>query len=127
MPAAIGRARDFSPRQGLSHILLFDGVLDLMFSLRERGIYLAPDGTRLVASRCRQRLIFNSNAPAARALNNDDNNARFYLYNSYAWSFHGPADFQVLDCGCIKPTTSGPVLPWNANDLCDTEWTAGAH
>ncbi len=91
-----------------------------MVSLRERGIYLAPDGTRLIAS-SRRRSVAN---PASA----HDHAARFYLYNSYAWSFHGPADFRVLDCGCLTPATAdGDAPQWNADDLRDTEWTAGAH
>jgi len=90
-----------------------------MVSLRERGIYLAPDGTRLVASSRRR--------PASNSAPEHDNGAPFYLYHGYAWSFHGPADFCVLDCGCIKPAADGDEISWNADDLRDTEWTAGAH
>ncbi|MGH9944498.1 MAG: hypothetical protein ACRD9R_19295 [Pyrinomonadaceae bacterium] len=99
-----------------------------MVSLRERGIYCAPDGTRLVASNVRHGASARADfaLPAGRG-NNNNGGQPYYLFNSYAWSFHEAPDYEVRDCGCVVSLHADARPGWDATDLADTEWTAGAH
>ncbi len=89
-------------------------------TLREKGIYRTPDGKRLVASSARNS-IFHSSKVIARTGGGGD----YYLYTSYAWAFHGPADYKISIAGEVEPAED--CAPLRADDLIDTGWTAGDH
>jgi hypothetical protein len=90
-----------------------------MKQLRERGIYLAPDGQSFVASRLRQttadRLI----------LSHMGSGVACFLFNRYQWAFHGRPDYEVSEAGKLLPLAQR--LSWHVDQLIDTGATAGAH
>jgi hypothetical protein len=91
-----------------------------MKQLRERGIYLAPDGQSFVASRLRQttadgRLIWSRIRSGVAC----------FLFNRYQWAFHGRPDYAVSEGGKLLPLDQ--PLSWCVDQLIDTGATAGAH
>ena len=89
-------------------------------NLREKGIYRTPSGARLVASSQRSS-VFHSSKVVVRT----GDGAGCYLYTTYSWAFHGPADYIVNERGELLP--SDDSAPLRAEDLTDTGWTAGTH
>jgi hypothetical protein len=65
-----------------------------MKTLRERGLYLAPDGQTLVASRLRR-----VTADGSRILSRNSNELICFLFNRYQWAFHGIPDYEVGPAG----------------------------
>lgn len=88
--------------------------------MREKGIYRAPDGTRLVASTERNS-VFHSSKTIVRT----GDGMGCYLYKSYSWAFHGPADYLVNEGGDVIPADNSRLF--RVEELTDTGWTAGAH
>jgi hypothetical protein len=70
-----------------------------MKHLRERGIYLAPNGERFVASRERK-----TTSDGKRILSRLGSRLSCYLFGRYEWAFHGTPDYEVATTG--KPTLS---------------------
>lgn len=88
--------------------------------LRERGIYLAPDGKSFVASR--QRI---TTADGKRILTRLGNRLSCFLFSRYEWALHDSPDYAVTTGGRIialkQPSNFQP------DQLIDTGATAGAH
>jgi hypothetical protein len=91
-----------------------------MKQLRERGIYLAPDGQRLVASRLRQ-----TTADGRLILSHIGSGVACFLFNRYQWAFHGRPDYAVSEAGRLLPLNQ--ASNWRVDQLIDTGATAGAH
>lgn len=88
--------------------------------LRERGIYVAPDGQSFVASKSRR-----TTSNGERILARIGSELACFLFNRYQWAFHGTPDFEVAQNGNILPLTQ--TSSWRADQLIDTGATAGAH
>jgi hypothetical protein len=88
--------------------------------LRERGIYLLPDGQSLVASKLRQ-----STADGGRILSRIGSEVSCFLFSRYHWAFHGAPDYEVTQEG--KLMASSQTASWRIDELKDTHATAGAH
>ena len=91
-----------------------------MKNFRERGIYLAPNGERFVASRERQ-----TTSDGKRILSRLGSKLSCFLFGRYEWAFHGTPDFEVAVTGNLialkEPSDFQP------DQLIDTGATAGAH
>ena len=91
-----------------------------MKHLRERGIYLAPNGERFVASRERK-----TTADGKRILSGLGNRLSCFLFGRYDWAFHGTPAYEVATTGSLvalkQPSHFRP------DQLIDTGATAGAH
>jgi len=91
-----------------------------MKQLRERGIYLAPNGESFVASRERK-----TTSDGKRILSRLGNRLSCFLFRRYEWAFHGTPDFEVAITGKLlglkEPSNFRP------EQLIDTGATAGAH
>ncbi len=91
-----------------------------MKQFRERGIYLAPNGERLVASSERK-----TTSDGKRILSQLGSRLSFYLFGRYEWAFHGTPDYEVDTSGSLlglkQPSSFRP------DQLIDTGATAGAH
>jgi hypothetical protein len=91
-----------------------------MKRLRERGIYLAPNGESFVASRER-----TTTADGKRILSDLGNRLSCFLFGRYDWAFHGTPAFAVANSGNLlalkQPSNFRP------DQLIDTGATAGAH
>ena len=91
-----------------------------MKHLRERGIYLAPNGESLVASRER-----NTTSDGKRILSQLGDRLSYYLFGRYEWAFHGMPDYEVATTGSLvalkRQSDFGP------DQLIDTGATAGSH
>jgi hypothetical protein len=91
-----------------------------MSLLRERGIYLAPNGQSFVASELRQ-----TTSDGSLILSRFGSELSCFLFSRYQWAFHGPPDFEVAASGAILPL--GQSTAWRGDRLVDTGKTAGAH
>jgi hypothetical protein len=91
-----------------------------MKHLRERGIYLAPNGESLVASR--ERKITSD---GKRIFSRLGSRLSCFLFRRYEWAFHGTPDYEVVTTGSLlglkQPSNFSP------EQLIDTGATAGAH
>ncbi len=91
-----------------------------MKHLRERGIYLAPNGERLVASRERK-----TTSDGKRILSQLGSRLSFYLFGRYEWAFHGTPDYEVATSGSLLGLKQ--ASDFEPDQLIDTGATAGAH
>lgn len=91
-----------------------------MKQLRERGIYLAPDGQSFVASKLRQ-----TTSDGKRILSRIGDEIGCFLFGRYQWAFHGAPDFEVAASGNILPLKQ--QSKWRLDQLIDTGATAGGH
>ena len=91
-----------------------------MKQLRERGIYLAPNGERLVASSERK-----TTSDGKRILSQLGSRLSFYLFGRYEWAFHGTPAYEVATTGSLVALKQPPSF--NPGQLIDTGATAGAH
>ncbi|HXL82343.1 MAG TPA: hypothetical protein VN951_15820 [Pyrinomonadaceae bacterium] len=91
-----------------------------MKHLRERGIYLAPNGESFVASRER-----TTTADGKRILSELGSRLACFLFGRYEWAFHGTPAYEVATTGRLlalkQPSNFRP------DQLIDTGATAGAH
>lgn len=91
-----------------------------MNQLRERGIYLAPDGQTFVASRERK-----TTSDGKRIFSRFGSRLSCFLFGRYEWAFHGTPDYEVATDGNLlalkKPSGFEP------EQLIDSGATAGAH
>ena len=92
-----------------------------MKHLRERGIYLAPNGERLVASSERK-----TTSDGKRILSQLGSRLSFYLFGRYEWAFHGTPDYEVDTTGSLLLGLKQPSS-FQPDQLIDTGATAGAH
>ena len=90
-----------------------------MRHLRERGIYLAPNGESFVASRERK-----TTADGKRILSRLGRLSCF-LFRRYEWAFHGMPDYEVASNGTLVGFRQ--VSNFRPEQLIDTGATAGAH
>lgn len=88
--------------------------------LRERGIYLAPNGESLVASKSRR-----TTSTGQRILSRIGNELYCYLFSRYEWAFHGEPDYEVSQSGKILSLKQPSTL--QTDQLIDTGATAGSH
>lgn len=88
--------------------------------LRECGIYEAPNGKKLVASRFRR-----STSDGRRILSAIGSNISYFLFSQYQWAFHGEPEFEVSPNGELLSAQS--QVSWGIEELVDTGFTAGAH
>lgn len=91
-----------------------------MKQLRERGIYLAPNGESFVASRRRR-----TTADGKRILSRLGDRLSCFLFPRYAWAFHGAPDYEVTKAGNLVALKQ--PLKFRPDQLIDTGATAGAH
>ncbi|HEY8186131.1 MAG TPA: hypothetical protein VIF64_08685 [Pyrinomonadaceae bacterium] len=91
-----------------------------MKHLRERGIYLAPNGQSFVASRVRNRT-----SDGKQILSQLGNRLSYFLFARYEWAFHGTPDFEVAISGKLLALKQPSDL--RPDQLIDTGATAGAH
>jgi hypothetical protein len=78
-------------------------------SMREGGVYLLPNGAKLIATA--------------------DHRGGYFLYSQRVWetfSGWGPAEYDVMPEGPIV-TCEGRRTSWRVGDLIDTGETRGAH
>jgi hypothetical protein len=90
-----------------------------MRKLRERGIYLAPDGRYFVASKLRR-----PDAGGIDTLSRIGSEISCFLFDRYQWAFHGAPDFEIAADGNV---VSGHGTTWGIDHLIDTDTTAGDH
>jgi hypothetical protein len=88
--------------------------------LRERGIYIAPNGESFVASKKRR-----TTSTGERILSRIGGELYCYLFNRYQWAFHGAPDYEVSQSG--KVLSLKQPSAWQADQLIDTGATAGSH
>ncbi|MEP6920477.1 MAG: hypothetical protein ABI967_05070 [bacterium] len=88
--------------------------------LRERGIYLAPNGESFVASRQRR-----TTADGKRILSELGNRLSCFLFGRYDWAFHGSPAFEVATTGTLLALKQPSNL--RPDQLVDTGATAGTH
>jgi hypothetical protein len=91
-----------------------------MSLLRERGIYLAPNGQSFVASKVRQ-----TTSDGRLILSRFGSELSCFLFSRYQWAFHGPPDFEVAASGNLFSVSRN--TDWQGGRLVDTGTTAGAH
>ena len=91
-----------------------------MKQLRERGIYLAPNGESFVASRERTTV-----SDGRRILSRLGNRLSCFLFGRYEWAFHGAPAFEVATTGNLVPLKQ--LSDFRLEQLIDTGATAGAH
>jgi hypothetical protein len=91
-----------------------------MRQLRERGIYLTPNGETFVASRDRTTM-----SDGKRILSRLGNRLSCFLFRRYEWAFHGAPDYEVADTGGLLALKQPP--DFQPDQLIDTGATAGAH
>ena len=91
-----------------------------MKQLRERGIYLAPNGESFVASRRRR-----TTADGKRIISRLGVRVACFLFRRYDWAFHGSPDYEVTKAGNLVALKR--PLSFDAEQLIDTGATAGAH
>jgi hypothetical protein len=91
-----------------------------MKPLRERGIYLAPNGETFVASRDRK-----TTSDGKRILSRLGGRLACFLFGRYEWAFHGTPDYEVeIKGNLLSLKQSADFRP---DQLIDTGATAGAH
>lgn len=95
-----------------------------MKHFRERGIYLAPNGERFVASRERK-----TTSDGRRILSRFGSRLSCFLFGRYEWSFHGTPDYEVTTTGNLLALKQPSDLQLDQllDHLIDTGCTAGAH
>jgi hypothetical protein len=111
-------------RTAYCQLLLVGGTANAidpcMKQLRERGIYLAPNGESFVASRERK-----TTSDGRRILSRFGSRLSCFLFKRYEWAFHGMPDYEVATTGSLlalkQPSDFDP------DQLIDTGATAGAH
>jgi hypothetical protein len=91
-----------------------------MKHLRERGIYLAPNGESFVASRER-----TTTANGKRILSALGSRLSCFLFGRYEWAFHGMPDYEVATTGNLLALKH--PSDFQPDQLIDTGATAGAH
>jgi hypothetical protein len=91
-----------------------------MSLLRERGIYLAPNGQSFVASKLRQ-----TTSDGRMILSRFGSELSCFLFSRYQWAFHGPPDFELAASGNLLSLSLN--ADWEGGRLIDTGTTAGAH
>lgn len=91
-----------------------------MKQLRERGIYLAPNGESFVASRER-----NTTSDGKRILSRLGVRLSCFLFSRYEWAFHGTPHYEVANTGRLLALKEPPNF--QPEQLIDTGATAGAH
>ena len=91
-----------------------------MTQFRERGIYQAPNGQRLVASRVRR-----TTADGDRILSRLGSNMSCFLFSAYQWAFHGWPEYEVAAEGELVAINQ--PAGWRIDELTDTGATAGTH
>jgi hypothetical protein len=91
-----------------------------MKQLRERGIYLAPNGESFVASRQRR-----TTADGRRIMSRFGARVAYFLFKRYDWAFHGAPDYEVTKAGNLVALKR--PLSFDSDQLIDTGATAGAH
>jgi hypothetical protein len=91
-----------------------------MKRLRERGIYVAPNGESFVASRERKTVANGEEIPSGLG-----SRLAFFLFGRYAWAFHGMPDYEVATTGSLLALKRDSGF--QPDDLIDTGATAGAH
>jgi hypothetical protein len=92
--------------------------LSIMRQLRERGIYLAPDGRYLVASKLRR------SASGLSTLSRLGSEISCFLYDRYQWAFHLAPDFEIAADGLVFSAQQTSLC---IDHLVDTDTTAGDH
>ena len=90
-----------------------------MKHFREGGIYLAPDGQSLVASKLRQTTA------DGKRIQHLGSELRCSLFSRYQWALHGIPDFEVAADGNLLALRR--QSDWRIDQLIDTGTTAGAH
>ena len=95
-----------------------------MKQFRERGIYLAPNGERFVASRERK-----TTSDGRRILSRFGSRLSCFLFGRYEWAFHGTPDYEVATTGNLLALNQPSDLQLDQllDHLIDTGATAGAH
>lgn len=116
-PAGIQHLSEASKSVALPEIPEGVGEINV---LRERAIYRTPQGLRLVASRERRSDYYDP-----QLLGGANVGEGYLLYSSYAWAFHGPADYVVTETEVVPLKPKSIFL--SADELIDTGWTAGDH
>ena len=91
-----------------------------MKQLRERGIYLAPNGESFVASRARK-----TTSDGKRILSRLGSRLSCFLFGRYEWAFHGTPAYEVATTGNLLALKQPSNL--EPDQLIDTGATAGAH
>ena len=97
-----------------------NAIRHCMKYLRERGIYLAPNGETLVASRER-----TTTADGKRILSELGSRLACFLFGRYEWAFHGAPAYEVATTGNLLALTQ--PSNFRPDQLIDTGATAGAH
>jgi hypothetical protein len=88
--------------------------------LRERGIYLAPNGESFVASRERTTV-----SDGRRILSRLGSHLSCFLFGRYDWAFHGAPAYEVDTNGTLVAIKQR--ADFRLEQLVDTGATAGAH
>ena len=91
-----------------------------MKQLRERGIYLAPNGESFVASRERK-----TTSDGKRILSRLGSRPSCYLFRRYEWAFHGMPDYEIANTGSLLALKHTSIF--RPDQLIDTGATAGGH
>lgn len=108
------------PRYGFSALGMVSAKDSGMKQLRERGIYLAPNGESFVASRRRR-----TTADGKRIISRLGVRVACFLFRRYDWAFHGSPDYEITKAGNLvalkRPSSFDP------DQLIDTGATAGPH
>ncbi len=91
-----------------------------MKHLRERGIYLAPNGETFVASRER-----TTTSDGKRILAKLGSRLSCFLFGRYDWAFHGTPAYEVATTGRLLALKE--LSNFRPEQLIDTGATAGAH
>lgn len=97
-----------------------DAIAEGMKQLRERGIYLAPNGESFVASRERK-----TTSDGKRILSRLGSRLACFLFGRYEWAFHGMPNYEVATSGSLVACKRRPNF--EPDQLIDTGATAGAH
>ncbi|HEV7472720.1 MAG TPA: hypothetical protein VGN90_01655 [Pyrinomonadaceae bacterium] len=91
-----------------------------MKELRERGIYVAPNGESFVASRERRTV-----SDGKQILSRLGSRLHCFLFGRYEWAFHGTPAYEVGTRGNLIALKQPSAF--QLNQLIDTGATAGAH
>ena len=91
-----------------------------MKQLRERGIYLAPNGQSFVASRERK-----TTSDGKRIFSRLGGRLSCFLFGRYEWAFHGTPAYEVATTGNLLALKQRS--DFQPDQLIDTGATAGAH
>jgi hypothetical protein len=91
-----------------------------MKHLRERGIYMTPNGESFVASR--ERTITSD---GQRILSQLGDRLSCFLFGRYEWAFHGTPAYEVATTGNLLALKH--PSDFRPDQLIDTGCSAGAH